>query len=194
MTRRTFLKGGALTTAALSTGVLGAEVGEAHLALEDYPSALKRATVTLKVNGLRHRLEVEPRTTLLEVLREELQLTGTKKGCDRGQCGSCTVLLNGRPVYSCLSLAIEAVGKEILTIEGISDGETLHPVQRAFVQEMGLQCGFCSPGQILATVALLGKNPSPSEAQIRQALAGNLCRCGAYPMIFKSVQTAARLR
>jgi len=194
MSRRSFLKGGALTTAALSTGLLGVDVGEAHLALEDYPSGLKRATVTLKVNGLRHRLEVEPRITLLEVLREDLQLTGTKKGCDRGQCGACTVLLNSRPVYSCLTLAIETVGKEILTIEGLSTGETLHPVQKAFVQEMGMQCGFCTPGQILATVALLAKNSNPTESQLRQALAGNLCRCGAYPKIFQSVQTAARLR
>lgn len=194
MSRRSFLKGGALTTAALSTGLLGVDVGEAHLALEDYPSGLKRATVTLKVNGLRHRLEVEPRITLLEVLREDLQLTGTKKGCDQGQCGACTVLLNGRPVYSCLTLAIETVGKEILTIEGLSTGETLHPVQKAFVQEMGMQCGFCTPGQILATVALLAKNSNPTESQLRQALAGNLCRCGAYPKIFQSVQTAARLR
>ena len=194
MSRRSFLKGGALTTAALSTGLLGVDVGEAHLALEDYPSGLKRATVTLKVNGLRHRLEVEPRATLLEVLREDLQLTGTKKGCDRGQCGACTVLLNSRPVYSCLTLAIETVGKEILTIEGLSTGETLHPVQKAFVQEMGMQCGFCTPGQILATVALLAKNSNPTESQLRQALAGNLCRCGAYPKIFQSVQTAARLR
>ena len=194
MSRRSFLKGGALTTAALSTGLLGVDVGEAHLALEDYPSGLKRATVTLKVNGLRHRLEVEPRATLLEVLREDLQLTGTKKGCDQGQCGACTVLLNGRPVYSCLTLAIETVGKEILTIEGLSTGETLHPVQKAFVQEMGMQCGFCTPGQILATVALLAKNSNPTESQLRQALAGNLCRCGAYPKIFQSVQTAARLR
>src|SRR3990172_2317501 len=194
MSRRSFLKGGALTTAALSTGLLGVDVGEAHLALEDYPSGLKRATVTLKVNGLRHRLEVEPRITLLEVLREDLQLTGTKKGCDRGQCGACTVLLNSRPVYSCLTLAIETVGKEILTIEGLSTGETLHPVQKAFVQEMGMQCGFCTPGQILATVALLAKNSNPTESQLRQALAENLCRCGAYPKIFQSVQTAARLR
>lgn len=194
MSRRSFLKGGALTTAALSTGLLGVDVGEAHLALEDYPSGLKRATVTLKVNGLRHRLEVEPRITLLEVLREDLQLTGTKKGCDRGQCGACTVLLNSRPVYSCLTLAIETVGKEILTIEGLSTGEILHPVQKAFVQEMGMQCGFCTPGQILATVALLAKNSNPTESQLRQALAGNLCRCGAYPKIFQSVQTAARLR
>ena len=194
MSRRSFLKGGALTTAALSTGLLGVDVGEAHLALEDYPSGLKRATVTLKVNGLRHRLEVEPRATLLEVLREDLQLTGTKKGCDRGQCGACTVLLNSRPVYSCLTLAIETVGKEILTIEGLSTGEILHPVQKAFVQEMGMQCGFCTPGQILATVALLAKNSNPTESQLRQALAGNLCRCGAYPKIFQSVQTAARLR
>jgi len=194
MSRRSFLKGGALTTAALSTGLLGVDVGEAHLALEDYPSGLKRATVTLKVNGLRHRLEVEPRATLLEVLREDLQLTGTKKGCDQGQCGACTVLLNGRPVYSCLTLAIETVGKEILTIEGLSTGEILHPVQKAFVQEMGMQCGFCTPGQILATVALLAKNSNPTESQLRQALAGNLCRCGAYPKIFQSVQTAARLR
>ena len=194
MSRRSFLKGGVVTTAALSTGLLGVDVGEAHLALEDYPSGLKRATVTLKVNGLRHRLEVEPRATLLEVLREDLQLTGTKKGCDQGQCGACTVLLNGRPVYSCLTLAIETVGKEILTIEGLSTGEILHPVQKAFVQEMGMQCGFCTPGQILATVALLAKNSNPTESQLRQALAVNLCRCGAYPKIFQSVQTAARLR
>jgi len=194
ISRRTFLKGGALTTAALSTGLLGVEATEAHLPLESYPEGLKKATVTVKVNGLRHRLEVEPRTTLLELLREDLELTGTKKGCDQGQCGACTVLLNGRPIYSCMTLAIEAGGTDILTIEGLSDGETLHPVQRAFVQEMGFQCGFCTPGQIMATVALLGENPNPTDAQIRQAMAGNLCRCAAYPMIFKSVRAAARPR
>jgi 4-hydroxybenzoyl-CoA reductase subunit alpha len=147
--------------------------------------------VSLNINGRVERLEIAPQRTLLEVLREELQLTGTKCSCEDGTCGACTVLLNGEPVRSCLLLAAEVQNQEIITIEGLSDGEKLHPVQEAFVQYGGTQCGFCTPGMILTTKALLDKNPSPTEKEIRQAISGNLCRCTGYTKIVESVMAAS---
>ena len=150
----------------------------------------------LDINGRPARLLVEPRTTLLEVLREELDLTGTKSVCELGECGACTVLLDGSARYACLTLAVDAVGRRITTIEGLSapDG-TLHPLQEAFVEKDGLQCGFCTPGQVMAAAALLANNPNPTLDEIRAGLAGNTCRCGAYPKIFEAVADAAsRLR
>src|SRR4030043_248352 len=132
--------------------------------------------VQLSVNGELYDLLVEPRHTLLKVLRENLGLTGTKKGCDTGDCGACTVLLNGRPVNSCLVLAVEANGSEITTIEGLIQGTELHPIQEAFIQHGAIQCGYCTPGMVLSTKALLDENPSPSEMEIKKAIAGNLCR------------------
>lgn len=150
--------------------------------------------VTLRVNGRVHSVLVEPRWSLLFVLRDRLGLTGTKPGCERGECGACTVLIDSLPRYACLTLATEAEGHDITTIEGLLHGEELGPVQRAFAAEDALQCGYCTPGQIMAAEGLLRRNPAPSEEQIRAALAGNLCRCGAYVHIVRAVQRAAAAR
>ncbi len=147
--------------------------------------------IRLTVNTKRAELEVEPHVTLLEVLRDELGLTGTKEGCGSGECGACTVLLDGDPVCSCLVLAVEAANREVVTIEGLAVGGELHPVQRAFAENGGFQCGFCAPGMILAAVALLRRSPHPTEAEIRAALVGNLCRCTGYDKAVRAVQIAA---
>lgn len=148
--------------------------------------------ITLKVNGEVYEVAAEPWRTLLEVIRETIGLTGTKKGCDEGDCGACTVLLDGKAVNSCLVLAIEAQGKDITTIEGLAEGDKLHPIQSAFVENGGLQCGFCTPGMILNAKALLDKNPAPTEEEIKFAIGGNLCRCTGYVKIIKSIQAAAQ--
>ncbi len=147
--------------------------------------------IELKVNGESYDVAVEPRRTLLEVLREQLGLTGTKEGCDAGDCGTCTVLLDGKPVPSCLVLAVDAQGKDILTIEGVADGPKLHPIQKAFVDYGAIQCGFCSPGMILTAKALLERNPNPSEAEVRNAISGNLCRCTGYVKIIEAIMTVS---
>jgi aerobic carbon-monoxide dehydrogenase small subunit len=150
--------------------------------------------IQVTVNGEAHDLSVEPGKTLLDLLREDLGLTGTKRGCDSGECGACTVLLNGQPVDSCLILAVEADGKEILTIEGLADGTRLHPLQEAFIREGAVQCGYCSPGMILTAKALLDEKPRPTEAEVKKAIAGNLCRCGAYQKIVKAVLSVTNSR
>ena len=193
VSRREFLKGGALATAALSSGVLAVEPAEAGRVPEDISLDPRWSIVQLQVNGVPYRVEVPNRTTLLRLLREELKLTGTKMGCDRAQCGACTVVLNGRSVYSCTTLALEASGGEVLTIEGLAKGDKLHPIQQAFVEHSGFQCGFCTPGQIMSTKALLDRKPNPTQDEARRALAGNLCRCAAYKRILESVMAAARL-
>ncbi len=147
--------------------------------------------VQLKINGQAFDLEIPSSRTLLEVIREDLGLTGTKEGCGQGECGACTVILDGKTVNSCLILAVQADGKQITTIEGLAQGEKLHPVQQAFVDRGGLQCGFCSPGMILSAKVLLDENPDPDEEAIRKALAGNTCRCTGYTKIFESVKAAA---
>lgn len=147
--------------------------------------------VTLQVNGRAVEVYIEPRRTLLSVLREELGLTGAKEGCGEGNCGACTVLVDGDPVYACLTLAVDCEGRQIRTIEGLSEGGELHPVQEAFVQEDGYQCGFCTSGQIMSAVALLERHPHPTEEEVRSGMAGNLCRCGAYPNIVRAVLAAA---
>lgn len=147
--------------------------------------------VNLRVNGRVHEVQVKPDAFLVDVLREQLGLTGTKYGCGMGECGACTVLADGQPIYSCLTLAVEAEGKEITTIEGLDRGGELHPVQRAFIEHGGIQCGFCTPGMILSAVALLSVNPKPSEEDIRRALSGNLCRCTGYMKIIEAVQSVA---
>jgi len=137
-------------------------------------------------------VEVEPRETLLEVLRERLKLTGAKKTCDRGECGGCTVLIDGQAMYSCLFPAGRAGGRKIITVEGLADGETLHPVQKAFIEKDAYQCGYCMPGFIMSSVALLNQNPNPSAGQIRAGLSGNLCRCGNYVKIYEAVAAASQ--
>ncbi len=188
VSRRGFLKGmgaGAIVTTMTSLPV--SSMTEAATAL---PAGLKEAVIQLNVNDRIYRLKVKSNWTLLEVLRRELGLTGTKKSCDRGSCGACTVIVDGKAVYACSLLAISMEGKKILTIEGLADGEKLHPVQKAFSTHGGYQCGFCTSGQMMAAKALLDKNPNPTEKEVRAGLAGNICRCSAYPKIIESVLAA----
>ena len=147
--------------------------------------------VSLAVNGVRHELDLEPRELLVYVLRERLGLTGTNVGCDTSSCGACTVLLNGESVKSCTLLGVQADGMELTTIEGLADNGNLHPVQQAFHEQHGLQCGYCTPGMVMAAVSLLAENPDPSEDEIRHGLEGNLCRCTGYQNIVKAVRAAA---
>src|SRR4029453_19210460 len=145
--------------------------------------------VRLTVNGKRVDLSIEPRVTLLDALRMRADLTGNKRGCDRGACGACTMIVDGRAVYSCSTLAIEVQGKQIRTVDGLADGSTLHPVQEAFCDADGLMCGFCTPGFIMASVALLEKTPNPTPEQIRRGLDGNICRCGTFSRILEAVSS-----
>lgn len=151
-----------------------------------------RTAIELIVNGDVYAVQVEPRRTLLDVLREDLGLTGTKKGCDHGDCGACTVLLDGEPVNSCLVLAVEAAGHKITTIEGLAAAGRLHPIQEAFIAQGAVQCGYCTPGMVLTAKALLDKNPHPTEEEIREAISGNLCRCTGYAKIVKAIQAASQ--
>jgi len=151
----------------------------------------RELTVSLRVNGAERRLTLDARTTLLDALRDGLHLAGTKKGCDLGQCGACTVLRDGRRITSCLTLAVMAEGTEIVTIEGLAADGALHPVQAAFVEHDGFQCGYCTPGQILSAVSLIREGRAGSDAEIREFMSGNLCRCGAYTNIVDAVRTAA---
>jgi aerobic carbon-monoxide dehydrogenase small subunit len=152
---------------------------------------MKKIAITLNVNNETYDMVSYPNRTLLEVLRDDLHLTGTKESCGEGVCGSCTVLVDGTPVRSCLTLAVAVQGKEITTIEGLSAGEKLHPVQEAFVNHHAIQCGFCSPGMILTSYALLAENPNPTEKEIRRAISGNVCRCTGYAKIVEAVKSLA---
>jgi carbon-monoxide dehydrogenase small subunit len=149
--------------------------------------------IELKVNGELFRIKVETRRTLLEVLRETLGLTGTKEMCNKGDCGGCTVMIDGKPVLSCLTLAIEAQGKDILTIEGLAKGYELHPIQQAFVDHGAIQCGYCSPGFIMSAKALLDRNPNPTEDEIKEGISNNICRCTGYVQIVEAIQAAAEM-
>lgn len=148
--------------------------------------------ITLTVNGETREVAIEPRQSLLQVLREELRLTGTKDGCGEGECGACTVFLDGQTVDSCLIFGLEANGREVVTVEGLAQGDQLHPVQKAFGEHGAVQCGFCTPGMILAAKALLDHNPHPTEAEIRRGIAGNLCRCTGYVKIIEAIKAAAQ--
>ncbi|HEY3682652.1 MAG TPA: (2Fe-2S)-binding protein [Streptosporangiaceae bacterium] len=147
--------------------------------------------VTLTVNGTKHTIDIEPRVTLLDALREVIGLTGTKKGCDRGECGACTVHADGRRINACMTLAVMAEGAEITTVEGLADGDRLHPVQRAFVERDGFQCGFCTPGQVMSAAACVAEGHTGSDEEIREWMSGNICRCSAYPQIVEAVRQAA---
>jgi xanthine dehydrogenase YagT iron-sulfur-binding subunit len=195
-TRRKFLKQIAGTSAALAIGPrlgLFAQTGAARRAGSGSlrPAAETTLPLRLKINGRDVAVQVDTRTTLLDLLRENLQLTGSKKGCDHGQCGACTVLVNGRRINSCLSLAVVHEGDEVTTIEGLANGEQLHPVQAAFVEHDGFQCGYCTPGQICSAVACIKEGHAKSDDDIREWMSGNLCRCGAYPNIVDAIKDAA---
>ncbi len=153
---------------------------------------MRQEEVTLKVNGVSYRLNIEPWRTLVEVLRDTLGLTGTKKSCNEGECGACTVLMDGKPAASCLVLAMDAQGKEIVTIEGVSEGEKLHPLQEAFLKHGAIQCGFCTPGMVMSAKALLDEHPHPTSTEVRKAISGNLCRCTGYQQIVDSVLAASK--
>jgi xanthine dehydrogenase YagT iron-sulfur-binding subunit len=186
LSRRDFVKtAGAITGAA----VIGVPASDA----KDNPS---RVSLNIRINGKSHSLMVDPRMTLLDLLRETLGLTGTRKGCDHGQCGACTVLVNGRRINSCLSLALTNDGETVTTIEGLADGDQLHPLQSAFIECDGFQCGYCTPGQICSAVGLLrevGQEHGELTAdEIRERMSGNICRCGAYPGIVEAIQTVYR--
>jgi aerobic-type carbon monoxide dehydrogenase small subunit (CoxS/CutS family) len=191
LTRRGFLKGAGVAAAgtilADELQSIGAEAKEAGRVLG--PGA---APITLKVNGQDKQVQVEPRTTLAEALRIKLDMTGTKVVCDRGACSACTVWINGAPHLSCMTLALDARGKEIKTIEGLAQGEKLHPVQEQFIEHDAMQCGFCTPGMIMSCAALLERNKNPSLDDVKQACSGNLCRCGTYPKVFDATLAAAK--
>ena len=186
-TRRDFLKQSSLLTAiALAPGSVLKAAGD-HWD-EKVAGVFEKVALHIEVNGVKHNLSVEPRVTLLDLLREELHLTGTKKGCDRGQCGACTVHVNGIRINSCLSLAVTNEGKKITTIEGLANGNTLHPMQEAFIKHDGFQCGYCTSGQIMSAVALVKEGHANSETEIREFMSGNICRCGAYPNIVNAIK------
>lgn len=188
VSRRTFLRTVGVGAAATGLTVPAPRPAEAAILGPD------AVPVALKINGVTHTLTLEPRVTLLRALRNHLGLTGAKEVCERGACGGCTVLLNGEPICTCMILAVDAVGHEITTVEGLGTPEKMSPIQAAFVECDAMQCGFCTPGFVVASTALLKKNPNPSLEEIKAGLAGNLCRCGTYPRIFEAVQRAARQR
>jgi xanthine dehydrogenase YagT iron-sulfur-binding subunit len=193
ITRRSFLTSmGVGAIAVGAPGELLAALPEAEKTV--VAKADERTRIKLLINGNRQTILVEPRWTLLYVLREQIGLTGTKVGCERGECGACTVLINNEPRYACLTLAMECEGAEIVTVEGLMKGEELGHVQQAFLEHDAFQCGYCTPGQIMAVEGLLRKKPDPAPQEIRKGVSGNVCRCGAYAHIFKAAQRAGELK
>ncbi len=194
-TRRKFLRQVAGTSAAVVIGPRLAAFAQngnvASASAAPTAAAAPMVPIRLKINGKEIAIDVDVRTTVLDLLRERLNLTGSKKGCDHGQCGACTVLVNGRRVNSCLSLAVVNDGAEITTIEGLANGDELHPVQAAFLERDGFQCGYCTPGQICSAVACIQEGHAKDAAEIREWMSGNLCRCGAYPNIVDAIKDAA---
>lgn len=193
VSRRLFLKGAGVAAAAVSVAQLPTDV-QATSGAEDEPTILGPGSVPipLRINGVECQSEAAPSTTLLDLLRDHQGLTGAKRVCDRGSCGACTVLLDGRTVDSCSMLAIDAVGREITTVEGIGTPENLSDLQQAFIEKDALQCGFCTPGMVVSCTALLKENPTPDRDQIRRGIAGNICRCGTYQNIIEAVEHASR--
>jgi len=194
LSRRAFLTSAGVGVVGVAVGQTSPATGPPAAAEPGPVASGELVRIGLRVNGRDHRLLVEPRWSLLDVLREQIGLTGAKPGCERGECGACSVLIGDLPRYACLTLAVEAEGREITTLEGLLDGEEPGPVQRAFIEHDAFQCGYCTPGQIVAAEGLLRATPNPSLEQIRHGVSGNLCRCGAYPNIFKAVRRAADLR
>ncbi|MDE0467070.1 MAG: (2Fe-2S)-binding protein [Candidatus Poribacteria bacterium] len=198
ISRRNFLKGVGTGTVA-ATVAPSVLIGGEKTADAQTGDAVASATIQLNINEETYQVEVEARTTLLTVLRDgidtggnNIDLTGAKLICDRGECGGCTVMVDGKPVYACMMLAMDAQGKQITTVEGLADGENLHPVQEAFIKHDALMCGFCTPGFVVASAALLGENANPTLEEIKVGLSGNTCRCGTYPFIFDAVKTASQ--
>ena len=194
-TRRAFLRNTGSTAAAVIIGVSGpthlnisSDESTSAAEIADVPNMDGAVPITLRINGKDHQLRIDPRTTLLDCIRETIALTGTKKGCDHGQCGACTVHVNGVRVNSCLSLALMHEGKEITTIEGLGTPDALHPMQASFVANDGYQCGYCTSGQIMSAVALLKEPCGPDDAAVKELMSGNICRCGAYPNIVAAIQ------
>jgi xanthine dehydrogenase YagT iron-sulfur-binding subunit len=191
-TRRKFIKQVAGTSVAIAIGpnVLISAAVDQPASTGGTAAASDSVRVNLKINGKQYAIDVDPRVTLLDALRERLQLTGSKKGCDHGQCGACTVLINGRRINSCLTLAVMHDGDEITTIEGLANGDELHPMQAAFIEQDGFQCGYCTPGQICSAVACVKEGHANNDAEIREWMSGNICRCGAYPNILAAIKEA----
>ena len=193
ISRRQFLEGtGAVLAAATAVPALKVKLATANPpATDDVASSVPSTAIRLVVNGTEHRLDVEDRWTLAELLRDHIGLTGTKIGCDRGECGACTVLLDGKPVYSCSNLAVWADGRDVQTVEGLAQGEHLDPLQQAFVEHDGPQCGFCTSGQLMSAKGLLTHNPHPTAQEVRAAMTGNICRCSNYNRYVEAVLAAA---
>ena len=198
ISRRNFLKGVGTGTVA-ATVAPSVLIGNEKAAEAQAGDAIANATIELNINGKSYQVEVEARTTLLTVLRDgidtsgdNVDLTGAKLICDRGECGGCTVMVDGKSVYACMMLAIDAQGKQITTVEGLANGDDLHPVQEAFIQHDAMMCGFCTPGFIVSSAALLNENSNPTLEEIKVGLSGNTCRCGTYPFIFDAIKTASR--
>lgn len=189
VTRRGFLKGAGAgaVTAAVAPAIL---VSGKDAAAEEAEGVMS-ADLMLEVNGQSHNVEVEARTTLADALRDRLEITGPKVVCDRGECGACTVMLDGKLIYSCMTLAMDAHGRKIETVEGLANGENLHPIQQAFIEKDALMCGFCTPGFLMSSKALLDSNNTPTPEEVREGLSGNICRCGTYTHVFEAVISAA---
>ncbi len=185
--RRNFLKQSSLLTALAIAPPSLLSAADKNLD-EKFSQYFEQQSLKLEINGVEHQLNVEPRVTLLDLLREQIHLTGTKKGCDYGQCGACTVHVDGKRVLSCLSLAIMQNGKKVTTIEGLANGDTLHPMQEAFIKHDGFQCGYCTPGQIMSAVACVREGHADSDDNICEYMSGNICRCGAYPNIVDAIK------
>ncbi|MDX1583061.1 MAG: (2Fe-2S)-binding protein [Thermoanaerobaculia bacterium] len=194
ISRRGFIKGAGLSAAgaALSHASVTTAEAAAQGVREGKVLGPGPVAIELMVNGRRQILEVEPRATLADAIRDEIGLTGTKVSCNRGACSACTVFLDGRPVSSCMTLAVDAGDREITTIEGLAKSGKLHPVQKAFVDSDAMQCGFCTPGMVMSAAALLSRNPDPTLDEVREATSGNLCRCGTYPKVFEATLAAAK--
>jgi xanthine dehydrogenase YagT iron-sulfur-binding subunit len=191
-TRRRFIKQVAGTSVAIAIGPNVLSSDSVRQPTATGPNAVHgdSVKVNLNINGKKYALDLDPRVTLLDALRERLQLTGSKKGCDHGQCGACTVLVNGRRINSCLALAVMHEGDEITTIEGLASGNELHPMQAAFIQQDGFQCGYCTPGQICSALACVKEGHANNDNEIREWMSGNICRCGAYPNILAAIKDA----
>ena len=191
LSRRGFIKGvsGGIVGAASLTAIRPAGAAEKNGRVVGPDSA----SITLTVNGAKKTLTIDPRVTLLDALRNNLNFTGTKRVCNRGECGACTMIMNGDTILACSMLAIDADGAEITTIEGLAAGDDLHPVQKKFVENDALQCGFCTPGFIMSGAALLNTNPTPTMEEIKHSVSGNLCRCGTYPHVFRAIDDAAKV-